>query len=243
MSHELRTPMNAVLGFAEMLQDQASGGLNPRQAKYVANVLTGGRHLLQLINDVLDLSKVEAGHMDLAYQILDVSETLRGVHAIAKALAMKKGLEFPFQIPDGLPPLAADGARVKQILYNLLSNAIKFTPEGGTVRLAAHDRGDALEVVVSDTGIGLEDHDLQRIFQVFEQVDSSYARRQQGTGLGLSLTRQLVEMHGGRVWAESQGLGHGSTFRVTLPWRPAGAAGLLTPSAADGSDGSMERAA
>jgi PAS domain S-box-containing protein len=221
MSHELRTPMNAILGFAEMVQDQTFGGLNSRQARYVDNILTGGRHLMQLINDILDLAKVETGHMTLEHQIIDVAETLHGAYTIAQALAVKKGVVLSIGIEASLRPLAADSARIKQILYNLLSNAIKFTPEGGTVHLEAQDRGGVLEVAVIDMGIGLESQDILRIFQEFEQVDSSYTRKQQGTGLGLSLTRQLVERHGGQVWAESEGLGHGSTFRFTIPWTPA----------------------
>lgn len=220
MSHELRTPMNSIIGFAEIIQDQSFGELNARQAKYVNNILTSSHHLLGLINDILDLSKVEAGRMDLDYETLDVSGVLKSVQGIVKELAGKKSLALTVRCDDNLPPLNADSARFKQMLYNLLSNAIKFTPEGGSIVLRARDVDDCLEVSVTDTGIGLRPCDLERVFAEFEQVDSSYARQQQGTGLGLSLTRHLVEMHSGRIWAESAGLDQGSTVRIRMPWRP-----------------------
>lgn len=227
MSHELRTPMNSILGFSEIIQDQAFGELNARQAKYISNILTSGHHLLGLINDILDLSKVEAGHMALEYEVLDVAGVLDSAGSIVKELAGKKGLSMTTRVEEGLPPLAADPVRLKQVLYNLLSNAIKFTPDGGSIVVLARDAGGGLEVEVTDTGIGLRPADLEHIFGEFEQVDSSYARQQQGTGLGLSLTRRLVEMHGGRVWAESRGPNQGSTFRVGMPWFPRDAVGVL----------------
>ncbi len=217
MSHELRTPMNAIIGFSELLQDQVFGEMNARQTKYVGNISTSGKHLLQLINDILDLSKVEAGHMELFVQAVEVSEVLRGVLAVAKGLASKKQVTLTLSSAEDLPPLLADPARLKQILYNLLSNAIKFTPEGGQVTVKTRIVADLLEVSICDTGIGLRPEDRERIFGQFEQVDSTYTRLQQGTGLGLSLTRQMVAMHGGEIWVESEGLGLGSTFRFTLP--------------------------
>ncbi len=236
MSHELRTPLNAIIGFSEILADQTFGGLNDRQLKYANHILGSGRHLLQLINDILDLSKVEAGRLELTRAFLNVGTALQNVQAIVKALANKKGIILDFQVPAALPSLFADEAKFKQVMYNLLSNAIKFTPDGGRVtvtvsRIAGQIAGtntepgfdDSLLISVSDTGIGIRPEDQERIFVEFEQVDSSYGRQQQGTGLGLALTRRLVEMHGGRLWVESEGVeGKGSTFTFLLPLqRPA----------------------
>lgn len=229
MSHELRTPMNAIIGFSEILADRTFGELNPKQAKYVNNVLTSGRHLLQLINDILDLSKVEAGRMELQCSAFDVGQALRDIVAIVKTLAAKNGVALQTEVAPDLPLLTADPAKFKQILYNLLSNAIKFTPTGGSVTVRAgkgtdvHINGAVLRLSVTDTGIGIRPEDQTRIFRAFEQVDSSYARQQQGTGLGLALTKQLVELHGGRIGVESEGEGHGSTFTVVLPMGPGGA--------------------
>lgn len=228
MSHELRTPMNAILGFSEILADQTFGELNARQARYVNNVLTSGRHLLQLINDVLDLAKVEAGKLELAPVSFDVLSALDDVKNIVRTLATKKQILVTVQTEAELLPLTADQGKFKQILYNLLSNAIKFTPERGKVTVGVEPIAfeprepgvPGLRFCVRDTGIGIPSSDLQRIFGEFEQVDSSYARKQQGTGLGLALTRRLVELHGGRIWAESEGEGKGSAFFFTLPLQP-----------------------
>jgi PAS domain S-box-containing protein len=236
MSHELRTPLNAIIGFSEIMADQTFGALNERQLKYTNHVLGSGRHLLQLINDILDLSKVEAGRLELACGFLNVATALQNVQAIVKTLAHKKGITLDFQVPTGLPSLFADEAKFKQVMYNLLSNAIKFTHDGGGVtvkvnRLAGQNTAlkpeagfeESLAISVSDTGIGIRPEDQERIFAEFEQVDSSYGRQQQGTGLGLALTRRLIEMHGGRIWVESEGVeGKGSTFTFLLPLhRPA----------------------
>ena len=236
MSHELRTPLNAIIGFSEILVDKTFGDLNDRQFKYSNNILNSGRHLLQLINDILDLSKIEAGRLELSRASFSVGNALRNVHAIVKTLANKKGITLDFQIAEGLPALFADEAKFKQVMYNLLSNAIKFTPDGGlvTVSTAPVDAsqgvhapgidfagtGECLWVVVQDTGIGIKPQDQERIFLEFEQVDSSYGRQQQGTGLGLALTRKLVEMHGGRIWVESNGIeGEGSKFTCLIPFQ------------------------
>jgi signal transduction histidine kinase/CheY-like chemotaxis protein/uncharacterized membrane protein affecting hemolysin expression len=224
MSHELRTPLNAIIGFSELLENHTFGALNERQQRYVGNVLVSGRHLLQLINDILDLSKVEAGHMELALSDFDVGTAVRDARTIVGTLAEKKRLSLEVEVEDGLPPLNADHSKFKQILYNLLSNAIKFTPLGGRIRVAVRqtadvgvgENGKRIEVAVSDTGIGLKQEDQERIFGTFEQVDSAYGREQQGTGLGLALTRKFVELHGGRIWVESE-LGKGSVFRFVLP--------------------------
>ena len=225
MSHELRTPLNAIIGFSEILADQTFGELNARQTKYANHISNSGRQLLQLINDILDLSKVEAGRMQLVCTRFSPANAVHNVLAIVKALASKKGINLVADIPDGLPTWVADEAKFKQILYNLLSNAIKFTPDGGEVRLSARLESaataadsDRFVVAVSDTGIGIDPRDQERIFAEFEQVDSSYGRQQQGTGLGLSLTKRLVEMHGGVISVQSDGTdGKGSTFTFFIP--------------------------
>ena len=228
MSHELRTPLNAIIGFSEILADKTFGDLNPRQLKYSNNILNSGRHLLQLINDILDLSKVEAGRMELTRNAFSVTKALHEVQVIVKTLANKKRISLEFQVGASLPPLFADEAKFKQVMYNLLSNAIKFTQDSGKVLVTAAIQGatgtdassaaQSLRVTVTDTGIGIKGIDQERIFKEFEQLDSSYGREQQGSGLGLALTKRLVEMHGGRVWVESQGVeGKGSTFIFLIP--------------------------
>ncbi|HMJ65871.1 MAG TPA: ATP-binding protein, partial [Candidatus Binatia bacterium] len=233
MSHELRTPLNAIIGFSEVLGDKMFGELNDRQLKYVTNILNSGRHLLQLINDILDLSKIEAGRLELSVTSFQVRKALEDVHAIVKTLAAKKRITLKLDTQPDLPPLAADQPKFKQIMYNLLSNAIKFTPEGGKVTVNArieHENsgsfplpfemachGGWLVINVCDTGVGIKREDHARIFVEFVQVDSSYGREQQGTGLGLTLTRKLVEAHNGRISVNSEGEGKGSVFTVVLP--------------------------
>jgi signal transduction histidine kinase/CheY-like chemotaxis protein len=221
MSHELRTPLNSIIGFSEVLEDRTFGPLNDKQARYVSNVLTSGRQLLELINDILDLSKVEAGRMELYVDRFSLSNALVEVRSIVVALADPKRISVDLTIDQSLPPLAADQAKLKQIMYNLLSNAIKFTPEGGRVAIVAQRAEDprglpVVEIAVSDTGIGIKPEDHARIFEEFEQIDSPFARELRGTGLGLALTRRLIELHGGRIWLESMP-NAGSTFYFTLP--------------------------
>ncbi|HEX4264907.1 MAG TPA: MASE1 domain-containing protein [Verrucomicrobiae bacterium] len=220
MSHELRTPLNAIIGFSEVLTDKIFGELNPRQLKYGSNILNSGRHLLQLINDILDLAKVESGRAELLRSNFNVSKVLQDAHTVVKTLANKKGISLEFHVPPELPALYADEAKFKQILYNLLSNAVKFTPDGGqvSVTVALSTPGESLRVSVADTGIGIKPQDHARVFREFEQVDSSYGRQQQGTGLGLALTKRLVEMHGGQITVESEGIeGLGSVFIFVIP--------------------------
>jgi signal transduction histidine kinase len=228
MSHELRTPLNAIIGFSEILTDKTFGELNDRQLKYTGNILSSGRHLLQLINDVLDLAKVEAGHEELIRSMFSVDKALSEVQTIVKALAYKKSINLEFWVAPDVPSIFASEAKFKQIMFNLLSNAIKFTPDRGHVFVTAdlHDAGatgstpagECLRVVVTDTGIGIKGKDHARVFKEFEQVDSSYGRQQKGTGLGLAVVQKLIEMHGGRVWVESEGVeGKGSAFSFLIP--------------------------
>ena len=224
MSHELRTPLNSIIGFSQILKKETYGPLNARQTDFLNQVVTGGRHLLHLINDLLDLSKIEAGRMTLELTRFDTGEALREVVASVDTLVRQKSLGLALDVAPDLPPVVADQAKLTQIMYNLLSNAIKFTPDGGKVRVLATlespepDGLHLLRVSVIDSGIGIKAEDQERIFLSFEQVDSSYAKAHQGTGLGLTLTRRLVEMHGGRIWIESEGVaGKGSTFTFVIP--------------------------
>jgi PAS domain S-box-containing protein len=222
MSHELRTPLNAIIGFSEVLTDQLFGPMNEKQLKYSNNIVNSGRHLLQVINDILDLAKVESGRTELIRSSFDLAKVLQDAHAIVKTLANKKGVSLEFSTQADLPHLFADEGKFKQILYNLLSNAIKFTPDEGTVTVTAGlaGRGDCVRISVADTGIGIKPEDQERVFREFEQVDSSYGRQQQGTGLGLALTKRLVEMHGGEIYLESEGIeGKGSKFTFVIPLR------------------------
>ena len=224
MSHELRTPLNAIIGFSELLEDRTFGELNERQQRYVTNVLSSGRHLLQLVNDILDLAKIEAGRLLLEPEPIDLGVLLQDMQRGLEPLAAAKHQTLTVELGENLPTLTADRGKVKQILYNLLSNAIKFTKDGGRIGMRAGatrstDGAGQLQVSVWDTGIGIAAADLHRIFLEFEQLDSTYARQQQGTGLGLALTRRLVEAHGGRITVESA-VGKGSTFTFVLPAMP-----------------------
>jgi signal transduction histidine kinase len=248
MSHELRTPLNAIIGFSELLADQTFGDMNERQLKYANNILHSGRHLLQLINDILDLAKVESGSVALTRKMFNVAKALSEVQSIVKTLAYKKNISLDFQTASDVPSLFASEAKFKQVMYNLLSNAIKFTPDGGKVFVTADKQiasrahpapaEDCLRVAVRDTGIGIKAQDQERVFHEFEQVDSSYGREQQGTGLGLALTKKLVEMHGGRVWVESEGVeGKGSAFSFLIPLRQTG---MILPQSSDPSEPSQD---
>jgi signal transduction histidine kinase len=241
MSHELRTPLNHIIGFTELVTDNQVGELNETQEEYLGDVLKSSRHLLSLINDILDLSKIEAGKQQLEVSEVPLRSMLHNSLTMIKEKAMKRGISLQEQI-DGVPEvITADERKLKQVIYNLLANAVKFTPEGGRIVLGARPlshrggrwsarggeavqvplgggvEGEWVEVSVRDTGIGLKTEDLQRIFLPFEQADNSASRQYQGTGLGLSLARQLVELHGGTIWAESDGEGQGSSFSFIIP--------------------------
>ncbi|BBO15793.1 conserved hypothetical protein [Candidatus Brocadia pituitae] len=220
MSHELRTPLNAIIGFAEVLRDKIAGDLNEEQIDFVNDIHSSGSHLLQMINDILDLSKIEAGKMELQYGVFPVPAAIEEVYTIIKGLASKKHLELKTVILTDMKSIEADRVKFKQVLYNLLSNAIKFTPENGKIVLEAGVMEDMLQVSVSDTGIGMKSEDQQKVFKEFWQADSSFARKYEGTGLGLALTKRIVEMHGGKIWFESE-YGKGSIFSFSLPVKAA----------------------
>jgi PAS domain S-box-containing protein len=229
MSHELRTPLNAVLGLSESLLEGVYGPHNEKQVRALRTISESGRHLLDLINDVLDVAKIEAGTIELQLGMASIPSICRSCVALVKAAADKKQLEVTFSLTGAASYIEADGRRLKQILVNLLSNAVKFTPEGGRIGLRVHDdpAHDMTRFIVWDTGIGIAPEDVKRLFQPFVQVDSSLSRKYNGTGLGLALVRRLTEMHGGHVSVKSQ-VGVGSRFTVSLP-RRAGTV-LQTPS-------------
>ncbi|NOQ33918.1 MAG: response regulator [Methanosarcinales archaeon] len=216
MSHELRTPLNSIIGFSEILHDGVFGPINEKQAKYVNNVLVSGKHLLQLINDILDLSKVEAGKIELVCEDFSVSDAINEVRTLTASIAAKKNLVVDVSVDEGLTTIYADEGKFKQILYNLLSNAIKFTPGHGSVVVDARQSGDMAEISVTDTGIGISEADQKKLFQPFMQADATTSREYGGTGLGLSLVKKFSELHGGTAWAESEP-GKGSTFTFTIP--------------------------
>ena len=230
MSHELRTPLNAIIGFSEVLGDGLLGDLSSQQKEAVNDIFTSGNHLLSLINDILDLSKVEAGKMTLELDALQAAALVQAGLQVVREVAMTHNLRLVTDVAEGLGSIWLDGRKVKQILYNLLSNAVKFTPDGGEVhvvvrRVERQPLPDGpfesyLELVVRDSGIGISAEDQARLFQPFTQIDSTLARRYEGTGLGLAMVKQLAELHGGAVALESSP-GRGSTFTVWLPWRAA----------------------
>ena len=215
MSHELRTPLNAVIGFSEVLLERMFGELNDRQADYVQDILDAGRHLLALLNDVLDLSKVEAGRMELEVTTFPAADAIQGVLALVRERAGQHGVELRFDATGAPTHITADELRLKQVLLNVIGNAVKFTPEGGSITVRAWTEGPEVLVTVTDTGIGIAESDRSRIFDSFQQGARS-ASSTEGTGLGLTLTRRIVELHGGRMWLESE-LGVGSTFGLALP--------------------------
>jgi PAS domain S-box-containing protein len=218
MSHELRTPLNHIIGFTELLVDKAVGNLNETQEEYMNDVLSSGRHLFSLINNILDLSKAETGRLDLEFGEVDLSKLMESSLMMVRKMAIKHRIELKVDMHRVSGLVRADERKLKQVMYNLLSNAVKFTPDGGKVEVCGEFvDGASVKVVVRDTGIGIEVEDLGRIFRPFEQGDNSASRRYQGTGLGLTLAKKLVELHGGRVWAESEGKGKGSTFSFVIP--------------------------
>jgi PAS domain S-box-containing protein len=241
MSHELRTPLNHIIGFTELVVDKHFGELNKEQEEYLRDTLESSRHLLSLINDILDLSKVESGKLELQYETVDLLRIMKNSLNMVKEKAMKHGLHIQTDIKDLPQHIDADERKMKQVLYNLLSNAVKFTPDGGDVSLHAglldsveakafmeragvtnkslENGNDYIWMSVRDSGIGIEKENLSKVFDAFKQVDSAETRKYQGTGLGLSLTKKLIELHGGCIWADSDGKDCGSAFNIIIPCR------------------------
>lgn len=231
MSHELRTPLNHIIGFTELIMDKKLGGLNATQEEYLNDVHNSSKHLLSLINDILDISKIESGKLEFKPSNINLRGLLENSLVMIKEKAAVHSIELTIDLDGISGSIKADERQLRQIMYNLLSNAVKFTPDGGKVAVEAQsvawegennsdllkstDRG--IKISVSDTGIGLGPEDLRLIFNPFEQVENSASRKFQGTGLGLSLSKSLVELHGGKIWAESQGEGQGATFSFTIP--------------------------
>ena len=236
MSHELRTPLNSIIGFSEILSERIEQRIEPRFNRFLHNILSSGRHLLGLINDILDLSKIEAGKMEMFYEPVAMGNIVHGVESVMRGVAARRHVRIVTEIAADLPPIVADPPRIKQVLYNLVSNAVKFSREGGEVRIRARfgedalrasngGGADALVLEVVDQGSGIRSEDQQLIFEEFRQVDGGTTRNMGGTGLGLALVRRFVEMHGGQVEVESEP-GKGSTFRVLLPLDAARAVAL-----------------
>lgn len=217
MSHELRTPLNSIIGFSDMMLGGTAGDLNEKQIRYMNHISKGGKHLLELINDILDLSKIEAGKMELNRELFSVCDVVCEINSLLSPIAVKKEIKLDVKMDTELPYINADKTKFKQILYNLVSNAIKFTPIKGYVSISAQRIDNMLEVSVTDTGVGIATKDLYKLFQPFKQLNSYLTREYEGTGLGLVLVKKFVELHGGSVWVESE-VGKGSIFTFTIPY-------------------------
>ena len=217
MSHELRTPLNAIIGFSEVLSERMFGEINEKQAEYIGDILQSGQHLLSLINDILDLSKIEAGRMELELSDFDLPGTIENTLTLVRERAVRRGIELGRNVDERLGVVRADERKVKQVLLNLLSNALKFTPAGGRIDVRAVVRDSTAEISVTDTGVGIAPEDQDAVFEEFRQVGTA-AKKVEGTGLGLAISRKFIELHGGKIWVNSQ-IGTGSTFAFTLPLR------------------------
>ena len=234
MSHEIRTPLSSVIGFSELLYDEIKGPLNDNQKKYLGYITTSGRHLLSLINDILDLSKVESGKMELSRTRLSIVELLKTSLLFVAEKALKHGVKLHLEVSEDLRMIEADERKVKQVVFNLVSNSVKFTPDGGSIYVGAEiidvnsatvpeevrERLSDMEYVlvkVRDTGIGIAVEDRAKIFTQFSQIEEPYSKKYEGTGLGLALSKKLVELHGGAIWFNSDGKGKGCTFFFVLP--------------------------
>jgi len=220
MSHELRTPMNSIIGFSKVLSKETFGPLNERQKKYAQNILTSGQYLLSLISDVLDLARVESGKMALEPAVFSVKTFLEEAPLLMKSLDLSENIQCSMELAGDLGELRADPRKLKQVLYNLLSNAVKFTPAGGKIGVRARRTGEGIEVAVWDTGIGIAPENLGRVFEAFTRVENAYTKGTDGTGLGLTISKKIVELHGGKIWIESQGIDKGITVKFTVPSAP-----------------------
>ena len=220
MSHELRTPLNAIIGFSEVLTDRMFGELNEKQEEYLRDIYASGTHLLSLINDILDLSKIEAGRMELELTEFHLPTAIENALMLVRERAGRRSIALHTNIDARLGQIQADERKVRQVVLNLLSNAIKFTPEGGRIEVGAVPKDGFVEVSVSDTGIGIAPEDQEAVFEEFRQVGTA-EKKAEGTGLGLTICRKFIELHGGRIWVKSQ-LGAGSTFTFTIPMRQGG---------------------
>lgn len=221
MSHELRTPLNSIIGFSEILQDKTLGPLNEKQKEYLKDVLGSGRHLLSLINDILDLSKIAAGKMELSFSSFSLEHLLHESIVIIKERAFKHNIELLMDISAGVGRMTGDHRKIKQIVFNLLSNAAKFTPDGGKIGIRARRIDNGYEVAVWDTGIGIAKEDQEKLFKEFTQLENPYTKKQQGIGLGLALAKKIIELHKGKIWVESEGKDRGSTFKFIIPIKTA----------------------
>jgi signal transduction histidine kinase len=217
MSHELRTPLNAIIGFSEVLNERMFGELNEKQDEYLKDIYASGQHLLSLINDILDLSKIEAGRMELELAEFDLPSAIDNALILVRERATRRGITLGRTIDERLGTLQGDERKVKQVLLNLLSNALKFSPEGGRIDVSARAQDGVAEIAVTDTGVGIAPEDQEAVFEEFRQVGTA-DKKVEGTGLGLALSRKFIELHGGRIWVKSA-VGVGSTFTFTLPFQ------------------------
>jgi signal transduction histidine kinase len=216
MSHELRTPLNAVIGFSDVLLERMFGELNERQDEYLHDIRNSGRHLLELINEILDLSKVEAGRMELELGPVSLPDVLRDALAMVRERAERHNLALELEVDDEMPSVLADELKLKQVVLNLLTNAVKFTADGGVIAMSGELAREEMRVTVRDTGIGIPEQDQDRIFEAFQRGGRRSHTSTEGTGLGLTLSKRIVELHGGRLWLTSR-VGVGSTFGFAIP--------------------------
>jgi signal transduction histidine kinase len=217
MSHELRTPLNSIIGFSDLLKQKMMGELNEKQEHYIDNIIKSSKHLLDLINDILDLSKIEAGKIEMTFENVFLSALMNDTLELIRATATKQNVAIKKEFDPEIGFIEADKQKFKQILFNLLSNAVKFSKtNGGTITITTKKNGDVVEISVSDTGIGIKKEDMEKLFNKFQQIDSGTSRKYGGTGLGLAISKQLVELQGGRIWVQSK-YGEGTTFIFQLP--------------------------
>lgn len=238
MSHELRTPLNAILGMTEALQDEVFGDINEKQRRALETVERSGTHLLALINDILDVAKIESGQIELDCSLTSIQQLCESSLAFVRQQALKKGIQLRLELPPHLPPVILDERRIRQVLLNLLNNAVKFTLEGGEIRLIVSelspefpDESAEIRFAVQDTGIGISPENIQKLFQPFVQIDSALNRQYEGTGLGLALVKRIVELHQGQIALSSE-VGAGSCFSFTLPYRTVAVSDVLTSASA-----------